>query len=98
MMERKFYVYMLASGHYGTLYIGMTSGLTKRIWEHKEGVADGFTKQYNVKMLVYYEEHDNAETAITRERQIKEWKRDWKINLIERKNPHWEDLYDGICN
>ena len=89
---------MLASKHYGTLYIGMTSDLVKRIWEHKNGVIDGFTKEYDVHNLVYFEGHENAEAAITRERQMKEWKRQWKINLIEEHNPHWEDLYDGICN
>ncbi len=96
-MEKRFWVYVLASAHYGTLYVGMSSDLPKRIWEHKEGVAEGFTKKYDVHNLVYFEEHGNAEAAITRERQIKEWKREWKINLIERSNPHWDDLYENIC-
>lgn len=96
-MEKRFYVYMMASDHYGTLYVGVTSNLPKRIWEHKNGTAEGFTKKYNVRTLVYYETHDNAETAITREKQIKEWKRQWKINLIEHNNPRWDDLYEGIC-
>lgn len=95
-MSKRFFVYMLASKHYGTLYIGMTSDLLKRIWEHRNGVVDGFTKEYDVHRLVYFEEHANAEAAATRERQMKEWKRQWKINLIEERNPHWEDLYDGL--
>lgn len=95
-MEKRFWVYILASGHYGTLYIGMTSDLVKRIWEHKNGVVEGFTERYDVHRLVYFEEHPSAEAATTRERQMKEWKRDWKINLIERNNPHWDDLYEGI--
>jgi putative endonuclease len=92
MPDKKFYVYILASDLYGTLYIGLTSNLLKRIWEHQNKVADGFTKKYNVKNLVYYEIHDTFEYAALREKQMKAWKRQWKINLIEQKNPHWEDL------
>lgn len=95
-MDKRFWVYMLASKHYGTLYIGMTSDLVKRISEHRENLRDGFTKEYNVHRLVWFEEHGTAESAIKRERNMKEWKRDWKINLIERNNPHWEDLFDAI--
>jgi putative endonuclease len=91
-MTKSFFVYIMASGHYGTLYTGVTSNLPKRIWEHKNNAVEGFTQKYAVHTLVYYEPHDSAESAITREKQIKAWKRDWKTNLIEHDNPHWEDL------
>jgi len=87
-----FYVYILASKPHGTLYTGMTSDLLKRIWEHKNKVVPGFTRQYGVDQLVWFEAHETAEAALRREKQIKEWKRDWKINLIERENRHWNDL------
>ena len=93
-MDKTFYVYMLASARYGTLYLGVTSDLIKRVWEHREGVIDGFTKEYGVKYLVWYETHVDAVSAITREKQIKKWNREWKINLIQKENPHWRDLYD----
>lgn len=96
-MEKKFYVYMLASGHYGTLYIGVTSDLPKRIWEHKNGVNEGFSKKYDVKTLVYYEPCDSAEMAIHREKRLKKYKREAKIKLIEGQNPEWKDLYEEIC-
>jgi putative endonuclease len=92
-MPRYSYVYILASGRYGTLYIGVTSDLLKRIWLHREGLAEGFTKRYGVKYLVWYEMHDDIMSAITREKQLKEWKRGWKIELIHESNPHWRDLY-----
>ena len=95
-MKKQFFVYILSSQRNGTLYIGVTSNLVKRIWEHKNNQAEGFTRKYNVKNLVYFEIHDNAENAITREKQIKKWKRAWKIRLIEEKNPDWKDLYDVI--
>lgn len=95
-MKENFYVYILCSQRNGTLYIGVTSDLIKRIWQHKEGEIEGFTKKYNVKTLVYYEVHGNAESAITREKQIKEWKRKWKLELIEKDNPDWIDLYDLV--
>jgi len=95
-MKEHFYVYMLASEERGTIYIGVTSDLIKRIWEHKNKTLEGFTKRYEVDQLVYYEIHDSAESALTREKQMKEWKRQWKINLIEEENPHWHDLYDRI--
>ena len=91
-----FYVYLLASKPYGTLYIGMTTDLARRVWEHKIKAVRGFTKQYGVDRLVWFETHDSAQAAKLRERQIKEWKRDWKINLIERDNPRWIDLYQSI--
>jgi len=95
-MKKQFFVYILSSQRNGTLYIGVTSNLVKRIWEHKNNQAEGFIRKYNVKNLVYFEIHDNAESAITREKQIKKWKRAWKIRLIEEKNPDWKDLYDVI--
>jgi putative endonuclease len=87
-----FYVYILASKPCGTLYTGMTSDLLKRIWEHKNKVVPGFTRQYAVDQLVWFEAHETQEAALRREKQIKEWKRDWKINLIERENRQWTDL------
>ena len=95
-MDKIFAVYILASGRNGTLYTGITSNLIKRIWEHREGVVEGFTKEYGVKTLVWYELTENPEAAITREKQIKVWKRGWKLKLIEEKNPEWRDLYQDI--
>ena len=89
-------VYILASERNGTLYIGVTSDLVKRIWEHKSDFVEGFTKQHQVHTLVWYEMHANMESAITREKQLKEWKRQWKIELIEKSNPYWNDLYPTI--
>lgn len=91
-----FYVYMLASAPYGTLYIGVTWDLLKRVWEHKSKVVPGFTTRYGVDRLVWYEVHDAAETAMRREKQMKEWKREWKFNLIGGENPHWADLYSTL--
>jgi putative endonuclease len=96
-MDKAFYVYMLASAPYGTLYLGVTSDLVKRVWEHREGVVDGFTKEYGVKQLVWYETHADAISAITREKQLKRWNRAWKINLIQKENPQWRDLFETIC-
>ena len=95
-MEKAFCVYILASARNGTLYIGVTSDLVRRVWQHKEGLADGFTKKYRTNILVWYEQHDTADSAITREKQIKKWNRDWKIRLIEETNPYWNDLYEQI--
>ena len=95
-MQKQFCVYILASGKNGTLYVGVTSDLCKRIWEHKNKVTEGFTKKYNVDQLVYFETHDEAESAITREKRIKKWNRNWKIRLIEKEIPEWKDLYDGL--
>lgn len=89
---RKGHVYILASKRNGTLYIGVTSNLTQRIGQHKQGLVEGFTKKYNVKNLVWAEEHDNIESAINREKQLKKWERDWKLKLIEADNPNWNDL------
>jgi putative endonuclease len=87
---------MLASARYGTLYLGVTSDLVKRVWQHREGHTEGFTKQYGVRQLVWYEQHTDVTAAITREKQIKKWNRDWKINLIQENNPLWRDLYEDI--
>jgi putative endonuclease len=95
-MEKTSYVYMLASALNGTLYVGVTSDLVKRVWQHKEGLADGFTKRYEVKKLVWYEVHTDIMEAIRREKQIKKWERRWKMELIEGDNPYWHDLYAAI--
>jgi putative endonuclease len=95
---KNFYVYMLCSKRNGTLYTGVTSDLVKRVYEHKNSLLDGFTKKYGVHRLVWYEAHDSAESAITKEKQIKKWKRAWKLKLIEQTNPEWIDLYGSICN
>lgn len=95
-MEKSFCIYILSNKRNGTLYIGVTSDLIKRIWQHKLGVFPGFTKKYDLKMLVYYEQHSNAESAILREKRLKEWKRAWKLALIDKQNPSWRDLYEDI--
>lgn len=87
------YVYILASRRNGTLYVGVTRELPKRVWQHKEGLVEGFPRQHDVKLLVWYEVHGSMVEAITREKQIKKWKRDWKIRLVEESNPYWNDLY-----
>ncbi|HEY8100481.1 MAG TPA: GIY-YIG nuclease family protein [Burkholderiaceae bacterium] len=92
-----YYVYLLASSRNGTLYIGMTNDLVRRVYEHKEGFVSGFTKQHSIKTLVYYEVFDDPESAIYREKQLKAWKRAWKIELIEQANPYWNDLYADIA-
>lgn len=89
-------LYLLASRRNGTLYVGVTSDLVKRVWEHKEDLADGFTKRYGVHTLVWWELHDSMEVAIRREKAIKGWKRRWKLELIEKQNPGWRDLYDEV--
>jgi len=94
---RASYVYMLASKRNGTLYTGVTSELVGRAFQHREGVVAGFTQRYGVKILVWYEVHEDIRAAIAREKQVKKWPRQWKINLIEEKNPHWEDLYPRIA-
>ena len=91
-----FYVYIVASQRNGTLYIGSTDGLTKRTWEHREGVREGFTKKYGVHILVWYEAFETRSGAFRRERQMKKWNRLWKIRLIERSNPGWRDLYADL--
>jgi len=95
-VSKAYYVYMLASRRYGTIYTGVTADLIKRTWQHKEGFTEGFTKQYDVKHLVWFEQHENANSAISREKQIKKWNRAWKINLIQETNPRWRDLYKEV--
>jgi putative endonuclease len=92
-----FYVYILASKRNGTVYVGMTDDLVKRVWQHRNNIIPGFTKQYGVKSLVWYEAHESRESAFTRERQIKKWNRDWKLKLVEQTNPTWRDCYDEIA-
>jgi putative endonuclease len=92
-----FYVYMLTNKRSGTLYIGMTDNLVKRVWQHREGVAKGFTHRYSLKSLVWFETHASRESAFARERQMKKWNRAWKLQLIEKQNPTWRDLWNEIA-
>ncbi|WP_208866863.1 GIY-YIG nuclease family protein [Caulobacter radicis] len=94
--ERYIAVYIMANERLKTLYIGATGYLNRRAWEHREGLIPGFTKKYGLTRLVWYEPHDDMATAFQRERSLKRWPRQWKINLIERTNPFWEDLYPGL--
>ena len=95
-MKKQAAVYILASKYNGTLYIGVTSNLTQRIWQHRSDLTEGFTKKYTVHFLVYYELHEEMPTAILREKQLKKWNRQWKINLIEKTNPSWKDLWEEL--
>ena len=90
--DKQYFVYMLASSKHGTIYIGVTNDLLRRVWEHKEGLIEGFTKTHSVHKLVWYEVHQEIEAAIIREKRLKHWNRDWKINLIEEVNPDWMDI------
>ena len=94
---RTFYVYVLAKHRHGTLYIGVTNNLVRRVYEHREGLVPGFTKRHGIKQLVYFEQHATAASAIQREKTMKHWARDWKIRTIEKLNPTWTDLYAEIC-
>jgi putative endonuclease len=91
------WVYILASQPGGTLYVGVTNNLVRRVFEHREGLVEGFTQRYQVKALVYYEQHETIPLAIQREKNIKHWSREWKIDLIVSLNPDWRDLYPDIC-
>jgi putative endonuclease len=95
-MNKQPAVYILASKRNGTLYIGVTSDLVKRIWEHRNNMVEGFTRRYDVHRLVWYELHESMESAIKREKRLKEWKRKWKLELIESANANWDDLYHTI--
>jgi putative endonuclease len=95
-VEKLYYVYMLASCRNGTLYIGVTNDIARRVWEHKNGSAEGFTKKHNVHMLVWYETHGDINDAIAREKQLKGWNRAWKIRLIEEHNSGWNNLYETL--
>jgi putative endonuclease len=94
---RQFYVYILAKHRHGTLYVGVTNDLVRRVYEHREGLAPGFTKRHGVKVLVYFEQHATAATAIQREKTMKRWPRAWKIKIIEKMNQTWTDLFEEIC-
>ncbi|MEI6533426.1 MAG: GIY-YIG nuclease family protein [Candidatus Roizmanbacteria bacterium] len=96
-MRNQYYVYILASQKYGTLYIGVTNNLIKRVYEHKMHKIKGFTSTYNVTKLVYYEEYSDVNDAISSEKRLKAWHRDWKNNQIEILNPDWNDLYPKLC-
>ena len=93
---KEYYVYILASTRNGTLYVGVTGSLKRRVWEHKSGVEESFTKKYGVDKLVHFEKFNSIEYAIKREKQIKGWKREWKLELIEKANPGWVDLFDEV--
>jgi putative endonuclease len=92
-----YYVYLLASDKYGTLYLGVTNDVVRRVYEHKSKAVGGFTKRYSVDRLVWFEIYDDARTAIAREKEPKKWRRAWKIRLVEEGNPHWADLYPAIA-
>ena len=91
-----YWIYILASKRNGTLYIGVTNNLVRRVWEHKSDFVDGFTKKYGVHLLVYFEQATSPDAAIQREKQLKKWNRSWKLGLIEKENPEWPDLYSDI--
>lgn len=93
---KTYYVYILASKRNGTLYVGITDNLIKRVWQHKNDIVEGFTKKYNCHHLVYYEQTNEVMAALEREKQIKKWKRQWKLELIEKQNPEWKDLYNDL--
>ena len=97
-MDKQFYVYVLASKRNGTLYIGVTSALVQRVWQHKTKAVEGFTTRYGIDQLVYFEAHADAVSAIQREKQLKKWRRAWKIELIEEQNPEWRDRYAEIAS
>jgi len=96
LYTHQYFVYILASRRNGTLYIGMTSNLAKRVYEHKHDLVGGFTKRYRVYDLVYYEVYEDVREAITREKRLKDWKRKWKLELVEKSNPGWGDLYSDV--
>ncbi|MDD4477244.1 MAG: GIY-YIG nuclease family protein [Patescibacteria group bacterium] len=94
--KRKYYTYILSNKKNGTLYVGITNNLIRRIYEHKNNLVGGFTKKYDIHNLVYYEQYDSVDDAISREKQMKKWNRKWKIELIEKDNPNWRDLYEEL--
>ena len=96
MRDKHFYVYILASGIGGALYIGVTNDLVRRVWEHREKTVEGFTRTHDIHRLVYFEQFDDIENAIVREKRMKKWERAWKIKLIEDKNPNWDDLFESL--
>ena len=96
-MAGQYFVYIVTNERNGTLYVGMTNNLVRRIYEHREGLVDGFTKKYGLKCLVHFEVHDEPLEAIRREKRLKHWDRKWKLNLIEKDNPEWADLWEEIA-
>jgi putative endonuclease len=96
-MNKQYHVYIMAKARNSTFYVGITSDLRKRVWEHKNEAVEGFTQKYGIKNLVYYETFDNPENAIAREKRLKKWNRTWKMRIIEEMNPDWKDLYEEIC-
>ena len=96
LREHTYFVYILASERNGTLYVGVTNALMRRVQEHREGLVPGFTKRYAVKLLVYFEPHADINAAILREKRIKRWRRKWKLDLIEQNNPQWRDLWQDL--
>ncbi len=97
MLTKQYFVYILASRRNGTLYVGVTNNLGRRVWEHREGFAASFTKKYGVTLLVYYEMFEDINAAIRRETRLKKWNRRWKLELIEKMNPNWDDLYPAVA-
>ena len=97
-MEKSYYIYILASRRNGTLYIGVTSDLIKRVWQHKNKFVEGFTEKYGVDKLVYYEQIEDAENALRREKRLKKYNRKWKMDIIEKLNPDWKDLYEELIS
>ncbi len=97
-MDKEYYVYILASRRNGTLYVGVTSDLIKRVWEHKNKVVEGFTCKYDVSRLVHFEQFRDPENAVRREKRLKKYKRKWKLDLIEKDNPEWKDLYESLVS
>ena len=97
MQDRQFYVYMMSNKPYGTLYVGVTNDLVRRVWEHKNAFVDAFTHDHGCDRLVWYEIHGNAYEAIRREKLIKKWHRDWKVSRIQEMNPEWDDLFSKIA-
>ena len=95
-MSKQYYVYLITNERYGTLYVGITNDLVRRIYEHREGTVQGFSKQHGLSRLVWFEAHDDVLAAIEREKAVKRWRRDWKMNLIQVMNPNWDDLYESI--
>lgn len=95
---RSYYIYIMSSQRNGTLYIGISGNLPRRVYEHKHGLVPGFSKKHNTKILVRTEEYKNVHEAIKREKQLKKWNRQWKLNLIEKDNPEWMDLYDSLIS
>ncbi|MDE2183844.1 MAG: GIY-YIG nuclease family protein [Alphaproteobacteria bacterium] len=96
MRDHRYFVYVLASKPQGTLYVGVTNDLVRRVTEHRLGVVSGFTKRYDVKKLVWFEEHGDIYEAIAKEKRLKRWRREWKRSLVEKDNPHWADLYPAL--